>query len=406
MKSFFHLKHFLMRSVVATICCWSSVATAENQLIKRGEYLFHAADCAACHVAPESNKLTGGRPFTLPFGTIFAVNITPDKQTGIGNYTDKEWLKMMREGVGKGGRHLYPVMPYTAYTLMTDADALAIKAYLFSLKPEKALPPPNTLNFPFNQRWGMVFWNWLNNPNKRFQPDSTQSEQWNRGAYLTEALGHCSQCHTPRTITYGLSSKAYAGALQMGWRAYNLTSERQHGLGSWTDDQLISYLATGKAHGKGVASGPMAEAVEHGLRYMTHEDIAAMVAYLRSLPPVAEGPTVQDGQSGSESTFSVVSRRGKKLFVQACAGCHLPDGRGRQSEWGALEGAHSVSDPAGDNLVQVLRSGTSLETGQGKVFMPGFMKGYTPEELAAISSYVLSHFGRTHEDIKPAAFKN
>ncbi|MFT8721761.1 MAG: cytochrome c [Acetobacter malorum] len=416
MMSLRSLKHVLRGAAAVTLSFYSGMALADSapggeadtrpEIIKRGEYLFRAADCAACHVAPKGGSLTGGRPFVLPFGTVFAVNITPDKQTGIGNYTDAEWLKMLREGVGRGGKHLYPVMPYTAYTLLSDADALAIKAYLFSVAPETAPAPQNRLHFPFNQRWGMVFWNWLNNPNKRFQPDQAQSEQWNRGAYLTEALGHCSQCHTPRTITYGLSSKAYAGAVQVGWRAYNLTSDKQHGLGAWTDEQLTSYLSTGKASGKGAASGPMAEAVEHGLRYMTSADIAAMVTYLRSLPPIAKGPVAQAMPPQADHALSDVARRGQGLFAQACAGCHLPDGRGRQSEWAALAGAHSVSDPAADNLVQVLRNGTALETGQGRVFMPGFSKAYTEKELAAIASYVLAHFGNTQTDIKPSAFKN
>lgn len=416
MMSFRYLKNVMQGAAVFTLCFHGSMAFAESapesgpdtrpEIIKRGEYLFRAADCAACHVAPDGKGLTGGRPFALPFGTIFAVNITPDKQTGIGAYTDAEWLKMLREGVGRGGKHLYPVMPYTAYTLLNDADALAIKAYLFSLKPENAPAPQNSLHFPFNQRWSMMFWNWLNNPNKRFQPNPAQSEQWNRGAYLTEALGHCSQCHTPRTITYGLSSKAYAGAVQVGWRAYNLTSDKQHGLGGWTDEQLTSYLSTGKASGKGAASGPMAEAVEHGLRYMTPTDIAAMVTYLRSLAPIAQGPVAQTMAADPDHALSETARRGQGLFAQACAGCHLPDGRGRQSEWAALAGAHSVSDPAADNLVQVLRYGTALETGQGRAFMPGFSKAYTEEELAAIASYVLAHFGNTQTEIKPSAFKN
>lgn len=411
-----YLKNMLIGSSVVALNFYSAGALADSpplsapdvrpDLVKRGEYLFRAADCSACHSAPEDGKLTGGRPFTLPFGTIFAVNITPDKQTGIGNYTDAEWLKMLREGVGRGGKHLYPVMPYTAYTLLNDADALAIKAYLFSIQPKNAPAPKNLLRFPFNQRWSMIFWNWLNNPDKRFQPVPARSEQWNRGAYLTEALGHCSQCHTPRSITYGLSHKAYAGAVQVGWRAYNLTSDKRYGLGGWTDEQLTSYLSTGKASGKGAASGPMAEAVEHGLRYMTQADITAMVTYLRSLPPIADGPVAQGMQPGMDNTLSAAARRGQGLFAQACAGCHLPDGRGRQSGWAALGGAHSVSDPAADNLVQVLRGGTSLETGQGRVFMPGFSKTYTQEELAAMASYVLAHFGNTHRDVPPPVFKN
>ncbi|MGO3518005.1 MAG: c-type cytochrome [Acetobacter cibinongensis] len=405
------LRYALLTALVAGIgshTAFGQTAAAsapnQNEIIEKGEYLFRAADCAACHTAPDSKKLTGGRPFPLPFGTVYAVNITPDTQSGIGGYTDAEWLKALREGVGRGGKHLYPVMPYTAYTLLSDDDALAIKAYLFSLHPEKAETPQNTLVFPFNQRWGMVFWNWLNNPNKRFEPDSNRSPEWNRGAYLTEALGHCSQCHTPRNFTYGLSSKAYAGAVQVGWKAYNLTSDKEHGLGDWTDEQLSAYLSTGKAVGRGAASGPMAEAVEHGLRYMTPSDISAMVTYFRSIAPIAKGPVAQD-MPPANTSLSTTYKRGEALFAQACAGCHLANGLGRQSDWAALAGAHSVSDPAASNIVQVLLTGTSLETDQGKVFMPSFEKGYTTDEVAALSSYVLAHFGGVKADVPASEFK-
>ncbi|WP_086612753.1 c-type cytochrome [Acetobacter indonesiensis] len=406
-----YLKPFAVFCVLSALC--SSYADAQDgtlpasteETIKRGEYLFRAADCAGCHTAPNSSELTGGRPFTLPFGTIFASNITPDKQTGIGRYTDTEWLKMLREGVGKGGKHLYPVMPYTAYTLLNDKDALAIKSYLFTLTPRKIEAPENKLSFPFNQRWSLVFWNLLNNENKRFVPVADKSAEWNRGAYLTEALGHCSQCHTPRTITYGLSKKAYAGTVQMGWYAYNLTSDRQHGLAGWSDAQLKSYLSTGYAKGKGSASGPMAEAVEHGLRYMTPEDIEAIITYLRSIPPQVSGPIAQVMPAPPSQIDTEEHARGQKLFAQACSGCHLRDGQGRQSDWAALAGAHSVSDPEAHNLIQVLLSGTSLMTEHGKVSMPSFTGAYTPDELAAVSNYVIAHFGGKLTDVSSAEFK-
>ncbi|AQT03698.1 c-type cytochrome [Acetobacter persici] len=164
MTLFRSFKNMLYATGLASSIWCSAAALAESvppsadsqqpEQVRRGAYLFRAADCAACHTAPDGAGLTGGRPFTLPFGTVFAVNITPDKQSGIGNYTDTEWLRMLRDGVGRGGKHLYPVMPYTAYTLLSDADALAIRAYLFSLKPQQAPARQNHLSFPFNQRWG------------------------------------------------------------------------------------------------------------------------------------------------------------------------------------------------------------------------------------------------------------
>jgi len=375
-------------------------AVAAPTEVQRGAYLFRAADCAACHSAPGGEALTGGRGFALPFGTVHATNITPDRETGIGAYDDAAWLRVLRTGVARGGKRLYPVMPYPAYTLMSDADALAIRAYLLTLKPVRAEAVPNDLGFPFNQRWTMVFWNMLNNPDRRMTPRADRSAQWNRGAYLAEALGHCSQCHTPRTITYGLSGRAYAGAVQVGWRAYNLTSDREHGLGGWSDADLAQYLSTGRAVGHGPASGPMAEAVEDSLRYLTPEDIAAIVVYMRSVPARAEGPAVASGVLGDVSAGDL----GGRVFAQVCAGCHLPDGRGRQSGWAALAGAHSVADPEGVNLVQVLRSGTALKTDQGEMFMHGFTGAYTAPELAALSDYVLARFGGVRGRVTEGAF--
>jgi len=178
---------------------------AGADLVKRGEYLARAGDCAACHNAPGGKPYAGGYAFKLPFGTIYSSNITPDKETGIGNWNDADFLRAMHDGIGKDGENLYPAFPYTSYTLLTDGDLLAIKAYLFSLKPVHYQPPADNLTFPFNQRFLMKFWNVLFNPGRRFEPNSDRPPEWNRGAYLAEALGHCGDCHTPRNLMFGLS---------------------------------------------------------------------------------------------------------------------------------------------------------------------------------------------------------
>jgi mono/diheme cytochrome c family protein len=157
-------------SLLAILAGGAKLHAAEQTPLEHGEYLTRAADCAACHSAPGHAAWTGGRAFALPFGTLYSANITPDRETGIGAYTDDEWVEMLHHGIGRGGRHLYPAMPYNSYTLMSRDDALAIKRYLFSLPPVKALPPPNRMSFPFDQRWLMVGWNLINNPDRRFQP--------------------------------------------------------------------------------------------------------------------------------------------------------------------------------------------------------------------------------------------
>ena len=261
---------------------------AKASPVERGEYLARAADCMVCHTTPGGKQYAGGLAFKLPFGTLYSTNITPDKETGIGNYSDREFLDAMHRGMRRDGARLYPAMPFTSYTYITDADALAIKAYLFSLAPVQAETPPNTLTFPFNQRWSLIFWSTLFNPDKRFEPDTAKPPEWNRGAYLAEALAHCGECHTPRNLAFALDNRTkFAGALTAGWRAYNITSDKGAGVGAWTDGELVAYLSTGHAAGRGTASGPMGEAVDHSFSRMPPEDIRALVAYLRSVPAIA-----------------------------------------------------------------------------------------------------------------------
>ena len=397
----------------------------EPTLIQRGEYLTRAADCVACHVAPGGKPWAGGREFVLPMGlgVLYSPNITPDPDTGIGRYTDDEWVEMMHNGIGRAGKHLYPAMPYNSYTLMSREDALAIKAYLFTQPAVHAEAPADRMPFPFNQRWLMIGWNLLNNPAHRFEPADDKSDDWNRGAYLVNALGHCAQCHTPRNIMQGLSGKELAGAEQQGWVAYNLTADEEHGIGGWTNDQLVQYLGTGHADGHGPASGPMAEAVENSLKYMTQADLRAMVAYLRDVPARADGPPTVAAPVEMPASNTVVASSGKgassttnahdsnglgaRVFAQACAGCHLPDGTGRQSSWAALGGDHSAGDASGANVIQVLLHGSQLHTDQGLMFMHGFAGAYTNEELAAVSNYAIAQFsGRTGtvtaKDFRPA----
>jgi mono/diheme cytochrome c family protein len=177
---------------------------AGADLAARGEYLARAADCVACHTAPGGKPFAGGLAFRLPFGTLYSTNITPDKESGIGAWSDEDFVRALQEGAGRDGKHFYPAFPYTSYTLMTRSDVLAIKAYLFSLKPVRNRPPASDISFPFNQRYLIWFWDVLFNPGQRFQPNTGQTPEWNRGAYLVEALGHCGECHTPRNFLFGL----------------------------------------------------------------------------------------------------------------------------------------------------------------------------------------------------------
>ncbi len=362
-------------------------------LIARGEYLTKAADCEACHTNPGGQPFAGGRAFDLPFGTVYSPNITSDRDHGIGAWSDAEFVRALHHGIDREGEDLYPVFPYASYALLSDDDALAIRAYLATVKPVAADAPVNDLKFPFDQRYLMRAWKLLFVPNHPFTPDSSKDAAWNRGAYVVEALGHCGECHTPRNIMQGLdNSKKFAGAEQVGWRAYNLTSDPDHGLGGWSDAQFVQYLSIGRADGHGPASGPMAEAVGYSLRFLTGDDVKAMVAYLRTIPAQQDGPLAV----GRSAPVNVEKNPlGAHIFVEACAGCHLPDGRGRQSPWAALKGSHTTGDPSANNLLRALAEGTQIRTAQGLMFMHAFTSAYTDEEVAAVANYACAQFGQT-----------
>jgi mono/diheme cytochrome c family protein len=371
-------------------------ALAQASLVERGEYLAKAADCMVCHTTQGGKEFTGGLGFKLPFGTLYSTNITPDTETGIGNYSDQDFLNAVHSGKRRDGARLYPAMPYTSYTYISDADALAIKAYLFSLPPVRAIPPANTLSFPFNQRWAMMFWSEIFNPDTRYEPDTSKSAEWNRGAYLAEALAHCGECHTPRNLAFALNNrKKFAGAVTAGWRAFNISSDKATGVGGWRDDDLISYLSVGHAAGHGTASGPMGEAVDHSFSQMAPEDIRAIVTYLRSVPATASNdlpatlapPASPSHKDGSQEA------RGKMVFQGACVSCHSWTGESAISPMATLTGAWAVNDPGATNVAQIVISGTKRHTPEGALSMPAFGNAYSDDEIAAVANYVTARFG-------------
>jgi mono/diheme cytochrome c family protein len=370
---------------------------AKASLVERGAYLARAADCMVCHTTQGGKEYAGGLGFKLPFGTLYSTNITPDKETGIGNYGDQDFLNAVQRGTRRDGARLYPAMPFTSYTYMTDADALAIKAYLFSLAPVRAAAPENTLTFPFNQRWAMNFWSALFNPDTRFEPDTSKSPEWNRGAYLAEALAHCGECHTPRNLAFALNNRQkFAGAVTAGWRAFNISSDKATGVGGWRDDDLIAYLSIGHAEGHGTASGPMGEAVDHSFSQFAPEDIRAVVAYLRSVPATASTDlpaTLAPPAPASHRDAGTPDPRGKMVFEGACVSCHGWTGESSISPFATLTGTWAVNDPGATNVAQIVISGTRRHTPEDAVSMPAFGNAYSDVEIAAVANYVTARFG-------------
>jgi len=368
-------------------------------LVERGEYLTHAADCVACHTAKDGAPFAGGRAFVLPFGTIYSTNITPDLGTGIGGYSDANFLDAVHKGIGRGGTRLYPAMPYASYTYMSDADALAIKAYLFTLTPIHARVPANTLVFPFNQRSLMSLWSVLFNPDQRYKPNVERSAEWNRGAYLVEAMEHCGECHTPRNLLFALNNRQkFAGAVQAGWRAYNITPDHSTGVGTWSDADLMHYLSIGHADGRGTASGPMGEAVDASLSQLLPTDIAAMVTYLRSVAAVTtsglpEPRTNSAPASQAEGLAASVDPRGKAVYEGACAGCHGWTGISPVIPFATLTGTRAVNDPTANNVAQAIIEGGERRTANDPSNMPAFGSAYSDAEIAGVANYVTARFG-------------
>jgi mono/diheme cytochrome c family protein len=264
-------------------------AAGADDEVARGEYLFRASLCAVCHTAEEGEFLAGGRPISSPFGTFYSTNITPHPEHGIGGWSDEDFLRALREGVSPDGDHYYPAFPYTSYTRLRRDDVLAIKAYLDTVEPAARADREHDLAWYADWRWPLWAWKWLYFDEGEVEPDPQRDEQWNRGAYLAEAAGHCAECHTPRNALGGLREELrYAGVKEgpEGESAPNITPHRKHGIGKWTGRMLSFYLEIGMTPDGDFAGSLMAEVIDDGTGHLTEDDRRAIAAYLLALQPI------------------------------------------------------------------------------------------------------------------------
>jgi mono/diheme cytochrome c family protein len=369
-----------MQSVVAD----SPDSQAFGQ-IQNGRYLAIAADCAACHTVPDTGKpFAGGRAIETPFGNIVAPNITPDRDTGIGAWTDDEFDDAVRRGIRPNGARLYPAMPYTAYTKMSRADVLAIRAYLKTVAPVQNQVVANTLPFPFNIRAAMRVWDALYFTAGEFAPDPQRSAEWNRGAFLVQGPAHCGACHTPKSFLGGDKTSEYLrGANLQGWFAPDITNDARTGLGRWSAGDITAYLKTG--HNRmTAATGPMAEMIADSTSQMTGSDLAAIAAYLKSLPGRDDNPT----PVGANDPFMVA---GQAIYRDQCSACHALDGKGVPQLFPSLVDSSLVrsSDPA--TLIRVvLRGARSVATAAEPTApgMPSFGWQLDDAQVAAVLTYI------------------
>ncbi len=375
-------------------------------LVTRGKYLTQAADCEVCHTTEGGQPFAGGRAFATPFGVLYSPNITADRETGIGGWTDEDFIRAVHAGVAKDGERLYPAFPYESYTLLADDDVRAIKAYLFSLPVAHAALPPNSLKFPFNQRWLMGIWSAIYNPDQRFRPLEDRSPEWNRGAYLVEGLGHCGDCHTPRNLAQALDNRhKFEGTVIGGWRAYNITPDLVSGVGAWSDEELIEYLRDGHARKHGSAGGPMAEVADVSLSNLAASDLRAMVAYLRSIPAIRtrDLPVPRENPASDlPKRLEVgVDPRGKQIFEGACASCHGWSGVSLLTSYATLTGDRAVNDASAINVAQIVLTGEHRRTPDGVLMMPAFGAAYSDTEIAAVANYVTARFGTAPSHLRP-----
>jgi mono/diheme cytochrome c family protein len=379
------------------LLAFSTGAEAQDAAeLARGEYLARAGDCTACHTAPEGKLFAGGRAMPTPFGTLYTSNITPDPETGIGQWSSDDFYKTMHEGRFPDGGLLYPAMPFASYTKVTRADSDAIYAYLRSIPPVKHANREHALSFPYNNRSLILGWRTLFFTEGEYKPDPSKSEEWNRGAYLVEGLGHCGMCHTAINALGGSSeSKAFEGGLipMQNWYAPSLTSNKEAGLGDWSIQEISELLQTGISD-RGAVYGPMAEVTYNSLQYLNDPDIKAMAVYLKSLgqgnPPEPTASVLPSSEN------SLLLTLGKSVYDAQCASCHGLLGKGYPPHYPPLAGNPSIAMSSAVNPIRMVLNGgfPPATAGNPKPFgMPPFGQALSDDEVAAVVTYVRTAWG-------------
>lgn len=370
-------------------------ADDDVQLIKQGEYVSRLGDCAACHSLAGKPAFSGGLAIKSNLGTIYSTNITPDKDHGIGNYSEQQFADAVRKGVLPDGSRLYPAMPYPDYAKINDQDMHALYVYFTQgVKASGEQPPVTDLSFPFSQRWGMRFWNWAFTADKPFQPIDGASAEVNRGAYLVESLGHCGSCHTPRGL--GMNEKALdssdaqflAGGSLNDWQVPAL-----RGVAHWDKQEIVDYLGKGR-NDKAAVGGEMTSVVANSTAYMTDADLQAIAAYLKFLGGNPSLPT-SDPQTVSATEAKLTTAKnltpGERLYLDNCGACHFVTGKGAPGVFPQLDQATLVNaqDPTG--FIHTILAGAqqpSTARAPSTLAMPGFAARLSDDQVAQLSTFI------------------
>ena len=378
-----------------------------DTLVERGRYVALAGNCASCHTRRGGVPYAGGVAFETPVGTIYSSNITSSREHGIGKWTATDLRRALHEGIAAEGYRLFPAFPYTSFTQMTNQDVDALYAYLRTVAADKYEPPAN--DFVFTQRWAMAIWNSLFFEPARFKPDPQQTPEWNRGAYLVDALGHCGACHTPRNrFMAEMSDKAYQGSSLReyvtadqvrDWAAVNLTSSSD-GLKTWSVDDLTKYLHTGFSM-RGGSWGPMNEVVGNSTSKLTLADARAMATYIKSLPLKAP-------PEGGEKAAPVTAQQaalGQTIYHDRCEKCHGASGRGGMFSGPPLAGSAIVQSADPDSLINAVLYGATppegIKLGAWETMRP-YAEVLSDSDVANVANYVRGSWGNAAPPVDAA----
>ena len=371
-------------------------AEFDPALVAKGAQLAAIGDCAVCHAGRDGQAYAGGNPLETPFGQVYASNITPDDQTGIGMWSEAAFRRAMHDGVDRAGGFLYPAFPYNHYTHVTDGDVAAIYAFLMTRQPVRAKTPETHLPFPLDIRPMVAGWNLLFLDRGPIQPDPARDATWNRGQYLVEGLGHCQACHSPHNLLGAEETgQAFSGGLADGWEGPGLTASTSPAAIPWTADALYAFLKNGLDVHHAAAAGPMGS-VSHDLSTVPEADVRAMAAYIASLTgapdPVREQQVTARAVAAQTPPASLANTEGAAIFAGACAGCH---GAGAPMMLGgrpSLALGSSVTAPTPRNATQVILFGLQPQPGERGPWMPGFAGSLTDTQISAVLTYLRARF--------------
>lgn len=387
-----HLLASLLAGLALTAIDPGKAATQENpdpDLVARGSYLARAADCMPCHTSARDKTYAGGLRMNTPFGVMYSPNITPDRETGIGAWTFDEFKKALHSGIRADGRFLYPTMPFDAFTKISEDDLKALWSYIRSLPPIKQQNRENELTFPFSIRYGMLVWRTLFFRAQWFEPDPAKSAQWNRGAYLVEALAHCGDCHTPRNFMGAtIASERFKGAKIDQWYAPDITPEALAKTNRWDKSQLIAFLKKGAANNSTVL-GPMQEVVHDSLSFLTSDDLDAMATYLLDVTNGTSAPALV----AAKKLPPEIAAHAAKLYADNCATCHQANGQGVAGSIPPLAGNPAVIATKPFDTLSVVLQGVPAR--DGIPAMPSFAGSLNDNDVAELANYVRTNWGNT-----------